>query len=59
VHFQRATTAPTDHDAYHGIPERLAKHAVRHANCQDVNADDLTPMMRHYVQVKQEYPHAL
>jgi len=52
-------TAPADHEANHGIPERLAKHTVRYANCQDVNADDLTPMMRHYVQVKQEYPHAL
>ncbi len=51
--------APADNDANHGIPERLAKHTVRYANCQDVNADDLTPMMRHYVQVKQEYPHAL
>ena len=51
--------APADNDANHGIPERLAKHTVRYANCRDVNADDLTPMMRHYVQVKQEYPHAL
>ncbi|WP_204139336.1 DNA mismatch repair protein MutS [Halomicronema sp. CCY15110] len=52
-------TAPADHEANHGIPERLAKHTVRYANCKDVNAADLTPMMRHYVQVKQEYPHAL
>jgi DNA mismatch repair protein MutS len=52
-------TAPADNEANHGIPERLAKHTVRYANCKDVNADDLTPMMRHYVQVKQEYPHAL
>ncbi|MEM6434647.1 MAG: DNA mismatch repair protein MutS, partial [Cyanobacteria bacterium P01_D01_bin.115] len=51
--------APADNEANHGIPERLAKHTVRYANCQDVNIDDLTPMMRHYVQVKQEYPHAL
>ncbi|RZM78726.1 DNA mismatch repair protein MutS [Leptolyngbya iicbica LK] len=51
--------APADNEANHGIPERLAKHTVRYANCKDVNADDLTPMMRHYVQVKQEYPHAL
>ncbi|MGF1460222.1 MAG: DNA mismatch repair protein MutS [Leptolyngbyaceae cyanobacterium] len=51
--------ASAENEANHGIPERLAKHTVRYANCQDVNADDLTPMMRHYVQVKQEYPHAL
>ena len=52
-------TAPAENEANQGIPERLAKHTVRHANCKDVKAEDLTPMMRHYVQVKQEYPHAL
>ena len=51
--------APTDTDANHGLPERLAKHEVRYATCKDVNPDDLTPMMRHYVMVKGEYPHAL
>lgn len=51
--------APADKDADHGIPERLAKHTVRYASCKDVNSDDLSPMMRHFVQVKQEYPHAL
>lgn len=51
--------APADNDANHGIPERLAKHTVRYANRRDVNWDDLTPMMRHYVEVKEEYPHAL
>ena len=50
---------PADTDANHGIPERLAKHAIRYATCQDVNPDNLTPMMRHYVLVKGEYPHAL
>ncbi|MEL7316541.1 MAG: DNA mismatch repair protein MutS, partial [Cyanobacteria bacterium J06559_3] len=51
--------APTDTNANHGLPERLAKHEVRYATCKDVNPDDLTPMMRHYVMVKGEYPHAL
>ncbi|NER82670.1 MAG: DNA mismatch repair protein MutS, partial [Leptolyngbya sp. SIO1D8] len=51
--------APTDTDAQHGLPERLAKHTVRYATCKDVNLDDLTPMMRHYVTVKGDYPHAL
>ncbi|HEY9888611.1 MAG TPA: hypothetical protein V6D02_09445, partial [Candidatus Obscuribacterales bacterium] len=50
---------PADHDANHGIPERLAKHPVRYANHREANWDDLTPMMRHYVEVKEEYPHAL
>ncbi|MDB9528460.1 DNA mismatch repair protein MutS [Oscillatoria sp. CS-180] len=52
-------TAPVEKDVNHGVPERLAKHTVRYANCKDVNCDDLSPMMRHYVQVKAEYPHAL
>ena len=52
-------TAPAKNDANHGIPERLAKHTVRYASRQDVNWDNLTPMMRHYVQVKEEYPYAL
>ncbi|MBE7380996.1 MAG: DNA mismatch repair protein MutS [Leptolyngbya sp. SIO1E4] len=51
--------APTDTDAHHGLPERLAKHTVRYTTCKDVNPDELTPMMRHYVMVKGEYPHAL
>lgn len=46
-------------DNSHGIPERLAKHTVRYANHREVNRDDLTPMMLHYVTVKDTYPHAL
>ncbi|WP_008308364.1 DNA mismatch repair protein MutS [Leptolyngbya sp. PCC 6406] len=42
-----------------GLPERLAKHTIRYATCQDVNWDDLAPMMLHYVTVKRDYPHAL
>ncbi len=41
------------------IPERLAKHTVRYADHHAVNWDDLTPMMRHYVEMKEQYPHAL
>lgn len=41
------------------IPERLAKHTVRYADHHSVNWDDLTPMMRHYVEMKEQYPHAL
>lgn len=42
-----------------GIPERLLKHAVRYTDYSEVNRDDLTPMMRHYAQVKDNYPYAL
>ena len=43
----------------HGVPERLAKHTVRYADYREVNRKDMTPMMRHYAQVKDEYPYAL
>ncbi|MBD1876900.1 DNA mismatch repair protein MutS [Nodosilinea sp. FACHB-131] len=46
-------------DSQPPIPERLAKHTVRYADHQSVNWDDLTPMMRHYVEMKEQYPHAL
>jgi DNA mismatch repair protein MutS len=42
-----------------GIPERLAKHTVRYADYREINRDHLTPMMRHYAEVKDQYPHAL
>lgn len=41
------------------LPNRLIKHAVRYADHRSVNWDDLTPMMRHYVELKDQYPHAL
>jgi DNA mismatch repair protein MutS len=41
------------------LPERLIKHTVRYADHRSVNRDDLTPMMRHYVEMKDQYPHAL
>ncbi|PZO36357.1 MAG: DNA mismatch repair protein MutS [Leptolyngbya sp.] len=46
-------------DSQPPIPERLAKHTVRYADHHSVNWDDLTPMMRHYVEMKEQYPHAL
>ena len=52
-------TAAADRTQEIGIPERLLKHAVRYTNHRDVGRDDLTPMMRHYAEVKDEYPHAL
>jgi DNA mismatch repair protein MutS len=49
----------TPADSQPPIPERLAKHTVRYADHNAVNWDDLTPMMRHYVEMKEQYPHAL
>jgi DNA mismatch repair protein MutS len=41
------------------LPERLIKHTVRYADHRAVDRTALTPMMRHYVEVKDRYPHAL
>ncbi|MBD0267254.1 MAG: DNA mismatch repair protein MutS [Cyanobacteria bacterium Co-bin8] len=46
-------------DANHAIPERLVKHTVRYADHRSVASDELTPMMQHYVSMKEQYPHAL
>lgn len=55
-----AELPPTDlSPAQLDLPERLAKHTVRYADHRAVNWDDLTPMMRHYVEMKEQYPHAL
>ena len=43
----------------HGIPERLAKHTVRYADYRDVSREDMTPMMRHYAEIKDQHPYAL
>ncbi|MEM8503887.1 MAG: DNA mismatch repair protein MutS [Cyanobacteria bacterium P01_D01_bin.1] len=43
----------------HGIPDRLAKHTVRYADYREVSRDDMTPMMRHYAQIKDQHPYAL
>ncbi|MGG6296510.1 DNA mismatch repair protein MutS [Leptolyngbya sp. AN02str] len=41
------------------LPERLIKHDVRYAEHRAVERSLLTPMMRHYADLKDEYPHAL
>ena len=41
------------------LPDRLLKHAVRYADHRAVNRADLTPMLRHYAEIKDQYPHAL
>jgi len=41
------------------LPERLIKHTVRYADHRAVDREALTPMMRHYAELKDEYPHAL
>ncbi len=48
-----------ENDAINGLPERLVKHAVRYADHRSVDRALLTPMMRHYVELKDQYPHAL
>ncbi|MGQ9869617.1 DNA mismatch repair protein MutS [Leptodesmis sp.] len=50
--------APTS-DLTSGLPERLIKYKVQYAHHREVNRDDLTPMMRHYVELKDQYPNAL
>jgi DNA mismatch repair protein MutS len=46
-------------DSLSGLPERLIKHTVRYADHRLVDRALLTPMMRHYVELKDQYPHAL
>ena len=41
------------------LPDRLVKHTVKYTNHRSVVRDDLTPMMRHYADTKDQYPHAL
>ncbi|MCG8363484.1 MAG: DNA mismatch repair protein MutS, partial [Pseudanabaenales cyanobacterium] len=50
-------SAPSDPN--YGLPERLVKHDVRHADYRSVNRENLTPMFRHYVDIKDQYPQAL
>ena len=42
-----------------GVPERLIKHAVRYADHRSVDRALLTPMIRHYAELKDQYAHAL
>ena len=41
------------------LPERLIKQTVRYTDHRSVDRDALTPMMRHYADLKDEYPQAL
>ncbi len=41
------------------LPDRLIKHEVKYADHKSVRRDDLTPMLRHYADTKDEYPNAL
>lgn len=51
--------APAEPDPMSGVPERLIKHTVRYADHRSVNRNDLTPMLRHYAEVKDQHPHAI
>lgn len=46
-------------DPMNGLPERLIKHEVRYADHRSVDRALLTPMMRHYAELKDQYPQAL
>lgn len=54
-----SSSASAEFDPTHGLPERLIKHTVRYADYRAVNRAALTPMMQHYVELKDQYPHAL
>jgi len=41
------------------LPQRLVKHAVKYAHHQEVDREQLTPMMRHYVETKAQHQDAL
>ena len=53
-----AEPSSTQLDNY-GVPERLAKHTVRYADYREVSREEMTPMMRHYAEVKDQHPYAL
>lgn len=44
---------------HNGLPDRLIKYQVRYTDHRQVDRAALTPMMRHYVELKDEYPQAL
>jgi DNA mismatch repair protein MutS len=49
----------TESDLLKDLPERLVKYKVNHADHRSVDRAALTPMMRHYADLKDQYPHAL
>jgi DNA mismatch repair protein MutS len=54
-----ASSASAGSDPTSDLPERLVKYKVRYADHRAVDRDALTPMMRHYADLKDQYPHAL
>ncbi|MBD2083272.1 DNA mismatch repair protein MutS [Leptolyngbya sp. FACHB-17] len=53
------SVSPTQPDPTQGVPDRLIKHSVRYADHRAVKREHLTPMMRHYADLKDQYPHAI
>ncbi len=53
------TDSATASDRTPDLPERLVKHKVRYTDHRQVNREELTPMMRHYADLKDQHPHAL
>ncbi|MEO1209325.1 MAG: DNA mismatch repair protein MutS [Cyanobacteria bacterium J06638_20] len=53
------TSDATPENPIGDLPERLIKHTVKYADHRAVDREALTPMMRHYADLKDEYPHAL
>ncbi len=56
------TVSPSASNSTSNAPEaRNQKHqaAIKNADYQQLDRDKLTPMMRHYTEVKDQYPHTL
>lgn len=53
------TDSSAQPDPTHGVPDRLIKHSVRYADHRAVKREHLTPMMRHYADLKDQYPHTI
>ncbi|HEY9752596.1 MAG TPA: DNA mismatch repair protein MutS [Coleofasciculaceae cyanobacterium] len=53
------TDAASADELISGLPERLIKHTVRYADHRAVDRSLLTPMMRHYVELKDQHPQTL
>ena len=57
VFLPMAASSPVDASA--PLPDRLIKQTIRYADHRSVDRADLTPMMQHYVEIKDQYPHAV
>jgi DNA mismatch repair protein MutS len=58
-HSDRSVADRSNSELSNSLPDRLVKHRVQYADHRAVNREGLTPMMRHYVELKDQYPHAL